>query len=388
MGNQKQKWTADEEDALHRGVQKYGAGKWKNILKDPDFAPFLTSRSNIDLKDKWRNLNVSNGQGGPKDKSRTSKPKAILASASTPAASSALVPFTAPLSVVPAPQSNIVDDPSSNAEDSKNPPRYNALVFEALSAIKDANGSDANAISSFIKQNHKVPTNFRRALSTRLKRLVSQGKIEKVNWSSMILCRNINYSYSPDFNTLALEGLLDWLEDPFLVHLIEPASSLVLLGGFLILVFLAFLYCKRSKFCLPVMTVLLAHKQKFHIFKLNGVEACFLDSSLNPMQVQNGYRMKEAPSGTKSPSPSPKPKDAWPRQSPASSFVSCSETVREAAATAAYRIAEAENKAFLAAEAFKEVDRLSQMAEDNEVVLRLVTQMYEQSLRGEVVRLD
>ncbi|KAE9585930.1 putative transcription factor MYB-HB-like family [Lupinus albus] len=283
MGNQKQKWTADEEDALHRGVQKYGAGKWKNILKDPDFAPFLTSRSNIDLKDKWRNLNVSNGQGGPKDKSRTSKPKAILASASTPAASSALVPFTAPLSVVPAPQSNIVDDPSSNAEDSKNPPRYNALVFEALSAIKDANGSDANAISSFIKQNHKVPTNFRRALSTRLKRLVSQGKIEK---------------------------------------------------------------------------------------------------------VQNGYRMKEAPSGTKSPSPSPKPKDAWPRQSPASSFVSCSETVREAAATAAYRIAEAENKAFLAAEAFKEVDRLSQMAEDNEVVLRLVTQMYEQSLRGEVVRLD
>ncbi|OIW08990.1 hypothetical protein TanjilG_05966 [Lupinus angustifolius] len=287
MGNQKQKWTADEEDALHRGVQKYGAGKWKNILKDPDFAPFLTSRSNIDLKDKWRNLNVSNGQGGSKDKSRTPKPKTILASASTPGPSSALViasvpvSVAAPLSVVPAPQSNNVDDPSSNAEDSKIPPRYNALVFEALSAIKDANGSDANAISSFIKQNHKVPTNFRRALSTRLKRLVSQGKIEK---------------------------------------------------------------------------------------------------------VENGYRMKEAPSGMKS--PSPKPKDAWPRQSSASSFVSCSETVREATATAAYRIAEAENKAFLAAEAFKEVDRLSQMAEENEVVLRLVTQMYEQSLRGEVVLLD
>lgn len=50
MGNQKQKWTAEEEDALNRGVQKYGAGKWKNILKDPDFAPFLITRSNIDLK--------------------------------------------------------------------------------------------------------------------------------------------------------------------------------------------------------------------------------------------------------------------------------------------------------------------------------------------------
>ncbi|CAL0335037.1 unnamed protein product [Lupinus luteus] len=281
MGNQKQKWTADEEDALHRAVQKYGVGQWRNILKDPDFAPFLTSRSNINLKDKWRNMNVSNGQGGPKDKSKT--PKAILASASTPAPSSALVissvpvSVAAPLCVVP------VDDTSSNAEDSKIPPRYNALVFEALSAIKDANGSDANAISDFIKQNHKVPTNFRRALSTRLKRLVSQGKIEK---------------------------------------------------------------------------------------------------------VQNGYRMKKAPSGAKSPSPSPKPKDAWPRQSPAPSFVSCSETVREAAATAAYRIAEAEDKAFLAAEAVKEVDRLSQMAEENEAVLRLATQMYEQSLRDEVVRLD
>ncbi|RYQ87774.1 hypothetical protein Ahy_B09g095315 isoform C [Arachis hypogaea] len=50
MGNQKQKWTQDEEDALIAGVEKHGPGKWKNILKDPQFAPFLTSRSNIDLK--------------------------------------------------------------------------------------------------------------------------------------------------------------------------------------------------------------------------------------------------------------------------------------------------------------------------------------------------
>ncbi|XP_057444762.1 telomere repeat-binding factor 5-like [Lotus japonicus] len=74
MGNQKQKWTAEEEDALHCGVQKYGAGKWKNILRDPEFAPSLTSRSNIDLKDKWRNLNVVTGQGS-NIKSRTLKHK-------------------------------------------------------------------------------------------------------------------------------------------------------------------------------------------------------------------------------------------------------------------------------------------------------------------------
>ncbi len=50
MGNQKQKGTAEEEEALLGGLAKHGPGKWKNILKDPDFAPFLTHRSYIDLK--------------------------------------------------------------------------------------------------------------------------------------------------------------------------------------------------------------------------------------------------------------------------------------------------------------------------------------------------
>ncbi|GJW91511.1 telomere repeat-binding factor 4-like protein [Tanacetum coccineum] len=50
MGNPKQKWTAEEEDALRAGVAKHGTGKWKNIQKDPEFNPHLYSRSNIDLK--------------------------------------------------------------------------------------------------------------------------------------------------------------------------------------------------------------------------------------------------------------------------------------------------------------------------------------------------
>lgn len=50
MGNQKLKWTEEEEEALLAGVSKHGPGKWKNILKDPEFAPYLTHRSNIDLK--------------------------------------------------------------------------------------------------------------------------------------------------------------------------------------------------------------------------------------------------------------------------------------------------------------------------------------------------
>lgn len=50
MGKEKSKWTEDEEDALLAGVRKHGPGKWKNILRDPEFAGVLSLRSNIDLK--------------------------------------------------------------------------------------------------------------------------------------------------------------------------------------------------------------------------------------------------------------------------------------------------------------------------------------------------
>ncbi|XP_026444891.1 uncharacterized protein LOC113345318 isoform X2 [Papaver somniferum] len=52
----KLKWTLPEEAALKSGVNKHGAGKWKNIVSDPEFGPFLVSRTNVDLKDKWRNM--------------------------------------------------------------------------------------------------------------------------------------------------------------------------------------------------------------------------------------------------------------------------------------------------------------------------------------------
>lgn len=50
MGAPKQKWNAEEEAALKAGVVKHGAGKWRTILKDPEFAHILYLRSNVDLK--------------------------------------------------------------------------------------------------------------------------------------------------------------------------------------------------------------------------------------------------------------------------------------------------------------------------------------------------
>lgn len=50
MGNPKQKWTSEEEEALRAGVAKHGTGKWKDIQRDPEFNLHLKNRSNIDLK--------------------------------------------------------------------------------------------------------------------------------------------------------------------------------------------------------------------------------------------------------------------------------------------------------------------------------------------------
>eukprot|EP00252_Welwitschia_mirabilis_P007113 TRINITY_DN181_c0_g1_i2.p1 TRINITY_DN181_c0_g1~~TRINITY_DN181_c0_g1_i2.p1 ORF type:complete len:150 (-),score=38.78 TRINITY_DN181_c0_g1_i2:383-832(-) len=41
-------------------VEKYSPRKWKTILSDPVFALVLSACLNVDLKEKWRNLNPLN----------------------------------------------------------------------------------------------------------------------------------------------------------------------------------------------------------------------------------------------------------------------------------------------------------------------------------------
>ncbi|TYZ59129.1 hypothetical protein PybrP1_000054 [[Pythium] brassicae (nom. inval.)] len=48
-------WTPEEEECLRKGVEKHGVGKWKLILLDGQ-GVFSSHRTNIDLKDKWKNL--------------------------------------------------------------------------------------------------------------------------------------------------------------------------------------------------------------------------------------------------------------------------------------------------------------------------------------------
>lgn len=51
--------------------------------------------------------------------------------------------------------------------------------------------------------------------------------------------------------------------------------------------------------------------------------------------------------------------------------------MEEAAVAAAYKVAEAENKSFVAAEAVKEAERVSKMAEDADSFLQLAKDIYD-----------
>ncbi|CAN4086970.1 unnamed protein product [Withania somnifera] len=179
MGNPKVKWTSEEEDALKAGVAKHGTGRWKNILRDPDFAPILSNRSNIDLKDKWRNMCIYTAGQGSKDKSRVARARPIDAlvpstAQSVPTITSAFEPSNAQsvLAITSGFENEAIDDSSKSPQEGSNAP--------ISSSMKSSNGSDLGAIVEFIEQQHEVQPNFRRLLSGKLRRLVLQGKLEKV----------------------------------------------------------------------------------------------------------------------------------------------------------------------------------------------------------------
>ncbi|XP_047944366.1 telomere repeat-binding factor 4-like isoform X2 [Salvia hispanica] len=266
MGNQKLKWTSEEEEALKAGVAKYGAGKWKNILVDSDFKHKLSNRSNVDLKDKWRNMG---GQGSGAN-SVNSRAKSITNGALIHKAQSS------DLTLVPI--DNVIEKPPQSPEGVRNSKKYNEMILEALSSIKDRNGPDFVSVLRFIEKKYEVPQNFRRLLSVKLRKFILQGTVEK---------------------------------------------------------------------------------------------------------VQNRYKIKHAPLGTKTPLPKQKVARSKPRRDTRSNI---STEMEDAAKIAAQKIAEAENEEFLAAEAVKESERLSQLAEEADAVVLHLKQRIEQCKRKEATQ--
>uniref|UniRef100_A0A0D9V4R4 MYB transcription factor n=1 Tax=Leersia perrieri TaxID=77586 RepID=A0A0D9V4R4_9ORYZ len=179
MGAPKQKWTSEEEEALRRGVLKHGAGKWRTIQKDPEFSPVLSSRSNIDLKDKWRNLSFSANGLGSRDKLKIPRIKGPSSSTSPSSQTPLLLPPNKVADALPSAESE------KSSQDPKIP-KYSSMVIEALCEIGDPNGSDIDAICHYIEQRHEVQANFRRLLTAKLRRLIAAKKIEKIDRSYKI----------------------------------------------------------------------------------------------------------------------------------------------------------------------------------------------------------
>ena len=72
-------WSNEEEDALRKGVKKYGAGKWRLIQKDPHLSKILHLRSNVDLKVRSRSKRRLHADLAPRPPPRASPPPALPA---------------------------------------------------------------------------------------------------------------------------------------------------------------------------------------------------------------------------------------------------------------------------------------------------------------------
>lgn len=179
MGAPKQRWTAEEEAALKAGIARYGAGKWSTILKDPEFGTILLARSNVDLKDKWRNMNVmANGWG--------SRHRARLA-----LKNNQLIPKPNDTSIVPSVRVecdmeidvkplSISNGPLQNGSSEKPISRLDSLILDSIANLKEPRGSSRATIAAYIEKRYSAPPDLERLLAADLKLLTDNGKLIKV----------------------------------------------------------------------------------------------------------------------------------------------------------------------------------------------------------------
>ncbi|KAJ0230442.1 Telomere repeat-binding factor 3 [Hirschfeldia incana] len=203
MGAPKQKWTAQEETALKAGVLKHGTGKWRTILSDPEFTSILKSRSNVDLKDKWRNISVTAMYG--------SRKKAKLALKKNPSShdddNATALTIVAIANGV---QQHISPPPSAVSCLPPPPPRdfeglftsVDEMILEAITNFKRHLGPDGKSILLYVEEKHNMQPDMKRLVTSRLKHLVNVGTIVKIKHRYR-LCRNGAEQSSPQ---LFLEG--------------------------------------------------------------------------------------------------------------------------------------------------------------------------------------
>ncbi|KAK3145158.1 hypothetical protein QOZ80_4AG0324180 [Eleusine coracana subsp. coracana] len=186
MGVPKQRWTSEEEAALRAGVARHGVGNWRTILKDPEFSSTLCYRSNVDLKDKWRNMNVIVTASSSREKGRTGMKKTR-------------------------PTPKISTEAWNNSNPKKSNSRIDNVILEAIKNLKEPTGSHRTTIASYIEEQYWPPSDFDHLLSAKLKELTTSGKLIKVNRKYRI-APSSPYSESRSPKMLLLE---DVQREPF-----------------------------------------------------------------------------------------------------------------------------------------------------------------------------
>ncbi|ONK67336.1 uncharacterized protein A4U43_C06F19110 [Asparagus officinalis] len=192
MGNPKQRWTAEEESALRAGIAKHGTGKWSTILKDPEFGQILYSRSNVDLKDKWRNIRVISSGRGPRERATVTMKK----NRQTPKSNNTQM---VPSSVVRDISDGILDampiaisaGPPPTTTPGKTEANMANLILEAITNLKEANGCNITAITMYI-EDHYVPR-------ADLKQLLS-GELQRMTGTGILIKSKHNYRIAPNSN--------------------------------------------------------------------------------------------------------------------------------------------------------------------------------------------
>ncbi|XP_039036334.1 telomere repeat-binding factor 1-like isoform X2 [Hibiscus syriacus] len=179
MGAPKQKWTPEEEAALKDGVIKHGAGKWRTILKDPEFSGVLYLRSNVDLKDKWRNMSVMANGWGSRDKARL----AVKRTSRFPKQEESATELAAAPSDEEIVDVKLITAPNTTLQipsTKRSIVRLDNLIMEAITSLKEPGGSNKTNIATYIEEQYWAPPDFKRLLSAKLKYLTACGRLIKV----------------------------------------------------------------------------------------------------------------------------------------------------------------------------------------------------------------
>ncbi|KAJ4866043.1 Telomere repeat-binding factor 3 [Raphanus sativus] len=164
MGAPKHKWTPEEEEALMAGVLKHGPGKWRYILADSEYSSVLHSRSNVDLKDKWRNISVAATCGSRKKaKQDDDNTKALTILALTNGDDGGQQHFA--LSC---------DTPQDLFTSVDN------MILEAITNFEGPLGPDRNSILMYPEVDANMQLNMEQLVTSRLEHLINIETIVKI----------------------------------------------------------------------------------------------------------------------------------------------------------------------------------------------------------------